>query len=77
MRLNREHFECVARQRRLLNHYDVNFFNYRPGLLSAGEFAEVVLDFTRFDEFRFDTVLWDVDGAMACYPSRFIPTIRE
>ena len=73
MRLNREHFECVARQRRLLNHYDANFFNYRTGLLSAGEFAEVVLDFTRFDEFRFDTVLWDVDGAMACYPSRFIP----
>ena len=73
MRLDRAHLECVARQRRLLNLYDPNFFNYKPDLLSAEEYAEVVLDFTRCDEFRFDTVLWDVDGAMACYPSNLIP----
>ena len=33
----------------------------------------MVLDFTRWEEFRFDSVLWDVDGAMACYPSRSLP----
>ena len=73
MNLEKEHEDCVARPRRLLNHNDPGFFNYRPSLLPPREFAEVVLDFTRWEEFRFDSVMWDVDGAMACYPSRFLP----
>ena len=73
MNLNQEHLACVARPRRLLNHYDPAFFRYRPALLSAPAFAEVVLDFTRWDDFHFDTVLWDIHGAMASYPSKFIP----
>ena len=73
MNLEKEHEDCVACPRRLLNHNDPGFFGYRPSLLSPQEYAEVVLDFTRWEEFRFDSVLWDVDGAMACYPSRFLP----
>ena len=73
MNLETEHEDCVARPRRLLNHNDPAFFNYRPSLLPPREYAEVVLDFTRWEEFRFDSVMWDVDGAMACYPSRFLP----
>ncbi|MCY3759940.1 MAG: hypothetical protein OXH50_01710 [Gemmatimonadetes bacterium] len=73
MNLEKEHEDCVTRPRRLLNHNDPAFFNYRPSLLPPEEYAEVVLDFTRWEEFRFDSVLWDVDGAMACYPSRLLP----
>ena len=73
MNLDEEHEASVARRRRLLNHNDPGFFNYRPSLLPPREYAEVVLDFTRWEEFRFDSVMWDVDGAMACYPSRLLP----
>ena len=73
MNLEKEHEDCVACPRRLLNHNDPGFFGYRPSLLSPQEYAEVVLDFTRWEEFRFDSVMWDVDGAMACYPSKFLP----
>ena len=73
MNLNQENLACVPRPRRLLNHYDPAFFRFRPALLSAPAFAEVVLDFTRWDDFHFDTVLWDIHGAMASYPSKFIP----
>ena len=58
MSLDRAHLECVGRQRRLLNLYDPNFFNYKPELLSAEEYAEVVLDFTRCDEFRLPPQLY-------------------
>ena len=71
--LDREHLACVDRRRRLVNHYDANLFSFRPALLTPEEFAEVVLDFTRWDEFRFDTVMWDINGGKACYPSRFLP----
>lgn len=67
------HVAATTRPRRLLNHYDASFFHYRPSLLSPGEFAEVVLDFTSWQEFAFDTVMWDVDGGMASYPSRVVP----
>lgn len=73
MALNQDHLDCVFRKRRLLNHNDPAFFLYRPELLSLDQYAEIVLAFTSHDEFRFDTVLWDVDGGMACYPSQFIP----
>ena len=55
MNLNQEHLACVACPRRLLNHYDPAFFRFRPALLSAPAFAEVVLDFTRWDDFHFET----------------------
>ena len=32
-----------------------------------------MLDFTRWDDFHFDAVLWDINGNKACYPSKFIP----
>ena len=67
------HRDWVARPRRLLNHYDPAFFRFRPSILSAEAFAEVVLDFARWEDFSFDTVMWDVDGGMACYPSQVIP----
>ena len=73
MNLSKDHLACLARPRRLLNHYDANFFSYRPELLSPEAFAEVVLDFTRWDEFDFDTVMWDVNGLTASYPSKYIP----
>jgi hypothetical protein len=73
MNMTQQHAEAVARRRRLLNHYDAGLLTYRPSILSPEEFAEVVLDFTRWDEFSFDTVMWDIAGGKACYPSKVVP----
>ena len=77
MNLEKKHLECVGRPRHLLNHYDPAFFRYRPDLLSPEAFVEALLDFTRWDDFRFDAVLWDINGNKACYPSKFIPHVGE
>lgn len=73
MSTSQQHTEAVGRPRRLLNHYDAGLLTYRPSILSPEEFAEVVLDFTRWDEFSFDTVMWDLAGGKACYPSKVVP----
>ena len=68
-----QHAQALDRRRRLLNHYDAGLLSYRPSILSPEEFAEVVLDFTRWDDFSFDTVMWDIAGGVACYPSNVVP----
>ena len=60
--MDREHAQAAGRQRRRLSHNGAGFIRYRPELLTLAAFSEVVLDFARWSEFRFDTVLWDVDG---------------
>ena len=68
-----EHTRAVNRPRRLINHYDAGLLLYQPSVLSPEAFAEVVLDFTRWGEFSFDAVLWDINGGKACYPSKVVP----
>ena len=68
-----EHTRAVNRPRRFINHYDAGLLLYQPSVLSPEAFAEVVLDFTRWGEFSFDTVMWDINGGKACYPSKVVP----
>ena len=68
-----ERTRAVNRTRRLINHYDAGLLLYQPSVLSPQAFAEVVLDFTRWHEFSFDTVMWDINGGKACYPSKVVP----
>ncbi|HHZ91825.1 TPA: hypothetical protein EYN98_06070 [Candidatus Poribacteria bacterium] len=39
------------------------FFDYRPDVRTPETYADTLLSFTRHKEFKFNTVLWDMDGA--------------
>lgn len=71
--ISTEHEAATHRERRLILHYDPLFFDYRPDVLDPSSYAEVLLRFTNYNDFTINTVMWDVDGALACYPSEYIP----